>query len=271
MQSRILFALFALTILPLPSASAAIVLDQFGTFTTLSYGDCSDNCNILDLTSLTIDPALGGPGALSTVQAPISGPPIGDAGTLQAEATIVGGLATPLLRASAISNAGKFANVQATGAQGYNVVGGVAGQQLNATVNLTGTISNLALNDSTGLTAQVGFLKVEDPLDFQLLTTSTIIALLDPNAVQLIQTTDGAVTLSGMATLTVDPGDQFYLVALLGASAGGIGAQAISLSTLTVTFDAASAAVIAPAAVPLPAAIFLLLPAVGLLGIRTKS
>lgn len=55
------------------------------------------------------------------------------AGTLFANATILGGLNTPLLRASASSNSQTYASIQAVGAQGYTVISGGSNQTINFT------------------------------------------------------------------------------------------------------------------------------------------
>ena len=268
MQRIISITALWLTAVLASSAHAALDLTEFGTFTTTAYGDCFAPCNNTDVDFVTFElvgPQSGGEGILSTTQT-LTGASINHSGDLFAEATILGGLSTPLLRASATSNAGKVGLIDAVGIQGYSVNGGGNGQMISADINLTGTIANPNGNDLTGLSAAVSLVKVVNPQDFEFQTYSLFLIAPD---VSLSQSTSGAVNLMGTANLLVDEGDQFYLVALLGASAGGAGAEALSLSTLTVNFDAASAAVLVPAGVvPLPGALVLMLPALLAFGVR---
>ena len=260
----------AIAILPLQAANAAVDLVEFGAFTTSAWGDCTDPCGLLDVSFTTLPgPSTGGVGVLSTMQT-LTNTDTGGAGTLFANATILGGLSTPLLSASATSNSETFATTQAVAAQGYNVTGGGNGQTINFMVTLTGNVTNPG-GDATGLAATVGVIKVIDETSFSLLIHSLLLSLFDPNAVQLEQTTAGPVNLAGNASITVDEGDQFYLAALLGASAGGIGALAISNSTLSVQFEPGAESVLAAAGVPLPASIFLLMSALALLRLRLQS
>lgn len=217
-------------------------------------------------------PGTGGAGVIDTSQTltttDTTDALVTGAGTLFANATILGGLNTPLLRASASSNSQTYASIQAVGAQGYTVISGGSNQTINFTVSLTGTVTNPG-GDATGLAATVGVVKVTDVGDF-LLEQTSLLAFFDRNAVRLEQTTDGAVNLSGNASILVNEGDQFYLWALLGASAGGIGASAISTSTLHAQFDPLDAANLNAVAVPLPASAFLLTSALPFLRIRRR-
>lgn len=244
------------------SAQAVVTLNEFGAFTTSAWGDCLDPCSLGDVSLTTlVGPGTGGPGTLSTSQT-LGQPDTGGAGSLFAEATILGGLSTPLLRASATSNSLTYATTQAVAAQAYEVIGGGAGQVLNFSVALTGTVTKLG-GDATGLAATVGVAKVASPGDF-LLQQTLLLALFDPDAVRLEQTAAGAVNLAGNASITVDEGDQFYLWALLGAAAGGSGSIADATSTLSVAFDAGAGAVLSAVGVPLPAPLLLLASALAL-------
>ncbi|MCP4041563.1 MAG: hypothetical protein GY731_06345 [Gammaproteobacteria bacterium] len=213
-------------------------------------------------------PGTGGAGVLSTTQT-LTDTDTGGAGTLFAEATILGGLSTPLLRASAASNSETYATIQAVAAQGYDVVSGGSGQVIDFTVTLTGSVTNPG-GDATGLAATVGVVKVTDLGDF-LLEQTLLLALFDPTAVSLEQTASGSVGLTETASITVDEGEQFYMWALLGASAGGDGADAASLSTLSIEFEPGAESVLAAAAVPLPASAILLMSALALLGVRLRT
>tara|TARA_Y100000994_G_scaffold205035_1_gene176704 strand:+ start:229 stop:606 length:378 start_codon:yes stop_codon:yes gene_type:complete len=124
---------------------------------------------------------------------------------LEAQASILGGLSTPVLRAAATSNAEKYTAIQALVAQGYTVgAGATANQQLNATVNITGNITNPLGNDYAGITAQVGFIRFLDPI-FDVINTALAFALLDENVVSFESTIDGPVNVSLPTSITVNP------------------------------------------------------------------
>lgn len=273
MDTKRLIQVFLLGLLPLQGATAAIDLTEFGAYTTAAYGECSGDCNVADNIALSggIIPSPNGQGAITSLL-DLAPADLNGSGSIFAEATILGGLNSPLLRASADAVLDRSTTAQAVAVQGYTVTGGGNGQTIMADVNLTGTITNPAANDQTGLAAAVGIVQVEAPEDFDFLSGvfAILLGLTAPD-VALEQTMAGTVNLTGQVSRMFDEGDQFYVVAFLGASAGGAGASAVSLSTLSIEFDAASAAVLAPAAVPLPATVLLLLPALGVLGRRRHS
>ena len=215
-----------------------------------------------------MQPPTGGADTFSAVQPLLTGAAINNSGSLEVQASTLSGLSTPVLRAAATSNAEKYTAIQALVAQGYTVgAGATANQQLNSTVNITENITNLLGNDYAGIAAQVGFTRFLDPT-FDLINTALAFALLDENAVSFESTIDGPVNFSLPTSITVNPGEQFYLVAFLSASAGDAGGVADAMNTLTVRFDAPSAAVISPAAVPLPAPFLLMLSVIALRGLQ---
>ena len=124
---------------------------------------------------------------------------------MEAQTSILGGLSTPVLRAAATSNAEKYTAIQALVAQGYTVgAGATANQQLNATVNITGNITNPLGKDYAGIAAQVGFTKFLHPT-FDLINTALAFALLDENVVSFESTIDGPVNVSLPTSITVNP------------------------------------------------------------------
>ena len=270
MKARAL--LLAIAILPLQAANAVIVLDEFGAFTTTSWGTCDNTCDIAEIVYIALPgPTTGGQGVLSTMQT-LDNVATAGAGDLFASATILpGGFSTPLLSASATSNSNTYASIQAVTAQGYDVIGGGNGQTINYTVTLTGAVVNPG-GDATGLVAHMGTAKVVNEGEFTFLQ-ALFLALFDPDGVQIMETTtDDSVNVSMGGSIMVDQGDQFYLGGFLAASAGGLGASAISDSTLHVTFDDPDIGLIlAAAGVPLPASVFLLIPALALLAVRRRS
>jgi hypothetical protein len=105
----------------------------------------------------------------------------------------------------------------------------------------TGTIGNPDGDPATGLAARVSY--VGDANVSTFVFENAIGGLLTPDDfVDLETTANGAVNLSGVLSIPVLPDDQFYVIASSAATAGGAGAFAESLSTLTTSFDPADAA-----------------------------
>jgi len=256
MRRRIPLAIAGLLALLAPPATAQVTLDQWGTFATLAHSDCADFCNPdVDLSwflGLTFEPAEGG------AEIPTTDATLGNArGDAFAEASVEVPLA-PQVRVDAASAAGSWVTGTGTAVQGYTYVGGVP-DTLDVTVTLTGTIGNPDADPATGLAAQVSY--VGDANVAALVFENAVLGLVTPDgAVQLEQTADGAVNEGDVLSIPVNPGDQFYLVASSAASAGGSGAFAESLGTLTIAFDPGDAANLeAPNAPPAPST----LPALG--------
>ncbi|MCZ6665985.1 MAG: hypothetical protein O7B81_11825 [Gammaproteobacteria bacterium] len=258
--------MIVIALLPLQAANAVINLEEFGAFSIATWGDCAAPCAVGDINLVNILPAIGGAGVLSATQT-LTEVDLGGAGTLTANTSILGGLSTPLLGAEATSNAGRFVLAQAVAAQGYTVVSGGNGQVINFQVNLTGTVTNSG-GDGTGLTAFVGVKKVTILGEFTIVD-ALILSLLDPDRVEIGQTTNGLVNEVGNASIMVDEGDQFYMWALLGAAAGDANA-ASSLTTLSIDITSGGGS-LAAAGVPLPAPVILLVSALTLLRVRVRS
>jgi hypothetical protein len=219
-------------------AGAQVTLDQWGTWATTAYSNCADYCDpetdIAWLLGLTFGPTNGG----NTVDL-IDSTSSNASGDAFAEASVTGGLG-PIVRVDADSAAGGWVDGTGTTIQGYTFTGLVADTiEVNAT--LTGTIGNPDADPSTGLAAQVSY--VGDANVAALVFETAVIGLAVPDgAVQLETTADGAVDLSDVLSIPVSPGDQFYLIVSSAATAGGAGAFAESLGTLTITFDPGDAA-----------------------------
>lgn len=281
MKARAL--LLAIAMLLLQPATAVVTVDQSGAFTTSAWGTCNDTggdgCDLgtllmpLDIAFTTlVGPGTGGVGVTSTMQT-LTDVETSGTGTLIANATILGGLNTPLLGASATANDGRYGTTQALGAQLYTVTSGGPGQMINFSITLTGTVTNPDGGDATGLTATVATIIVDDDLDFIL--SLLPLALLGPSAVSLQATADGAVNMGPInSSITVSQGETFYMAALIGASAGtavgGAANAATSLATLNIEFGAGSGN-LSLGIIPVPASVFLLAPVVALLGLRRRS
>ena len=240
------FALLALGLsLVAAPVSAQVVLDQWGTWATIATSDCADFCDpdtdVGWLLGLTFGPTNGAAG-VATTDASTSGA----RGSAFAEATTTGGLG-PTVRVDAASAAGGWVDGTATAVQGYTYTGGVA-DMIDVAVALTGTVGNPDGDPSTGLAAQVSY--VGDANVASLVFENAVLGLVTPDgSVQLEQSADGPVALADVLSVPVQPGDQFYLIASSAATAGGAGATAESLSTLTIQFDPADAMNLQPAGV----------------------
>jgi len=230
-------AAFFLSCWALP-ASAQVVLDQWGTYATTVSSDCADLCDPeSDLSwflGLTFEQT--NTGAMATVIDATTSVARGDA---FAQASVAGGLG-PSVRVDADSAALSFMDGTATAVQGYTYVG-VVPDTIDIDVDLTGTIGNPDGDPATGLAARVSY--VGDANVSTFVFENAIGGLLTPDDfVDLETTANGAVNLSGVLSIPVAPGDQFYVIASSAATAGGAGAFAESLSTLTTSFDPADAA-----------------------------
>jgi len=256
---------------------AATTLDAWGTLATISTYACVDEAcdpvltpaaTALFLNTLSVDPIDGAVGQTSAGAAtPIAWPSPGSA---ISSATVSSDIGIPILKAGAASTTNQWLAGQALAVQAYTY-GGV-GETLNLIWNLTGSITNPDADEVTGLVVFAGFFITDDALSFPDLadpfavtTLFATAALVDPtdNVVEI--TAAGPVDTSGNISLTVSPGQAFYLVMGLMAGAGGQGAVAESLSTLAAEFVGSPALTPAFTPVPLPATLWLLVGALGTL------
>ncbi len=264
-----------------PQAAYAITAlpPEWGTLATISTSPCPDICSpddIFLLGSLTVDPVDGGENQGS---ATVSTGVLPAAGSAFASAMVDGSLAVPILKTGAASSAGQWIAGQALGIQGYQFTGQSA-DTLTLSYSLSGTIANPDNDTATGLVAIVSLFAV-DALTFPTLDTTNPLALMgsliaqgilaeDSDAYEI--TTTGNVSVPGSVSINLNPGDQFYVMMALMAGAGGTNASALSLNTLSASFEPGAEALLLPSnPVPLPAAIWLLAPALGILGARSRS
>lgn len=258
--------------------AAVATLDDWGALTTISSAQCAtDFCGaVTDMLgfvgSLTVSPVDGGVGMSSASTATGSYPAPGGA---QAEANVSTGLAVPVLRAAAAGSANAWFGAQALVAQGYTYTG-TGPQTLSLDWTLDGDIVNPDGDSITGFVVFVGFFEVNSlsfpdvsqPLQAYSLLSELAIASPDDNFREF--TASGAVLAGDTLSIDVDTGAQFYLVMGLMAGAGGAGANAESLSTLSAAFQGNLALSPTITAVPLPAAGWLLLAGLAPLAARKR-
>ena len=252
-------------------ASAQVVLDQWGSFASITSSDCADFCDpesdLSWLLGLTFGPTNGG-AQVDSIDASLSN----SRGDAFGEADVQT-LLNPVVRVDANAAAGGWMDGTGTAVQGYTYVGPVA-TTIDVDVHLTGTIGNPDADPSTGLAAQVSYV---GPDVSTLVFANAVAGLIIPDgAVQLEQSADGAVDLSDTLSIPVTPGSQFYLVASSSATAGGLGAFADSLGTLSIQFDPADApnlqgGPVGPALVPSLSWPFLGLLALALAGLGARA
>ena len=288
--------------------SMAATLDEWGNFTAIGTFTCAATpCNIIDFTGdpddldpagLSVEPGHfdGGPMAAGAYSEISAGADPDGAG--RAQATLVGGLAAPELKAEAYSNAGGGVTSLAVGVQGYTYLGGSG--TVSVSLDLTGAINDttapptlsaadeakLALLDldpaevpdltrlevigalyaphpdlSLGLLSD--FYPVIDPIAalalFDSFATIDEVTLVEDAHNPAVSNLGNVISVSGL-----NPGDSFYLFTALLASADGAGQYADAFSTLSAEFVVGGDE-IAAASVPLPAPVWLLGSAFGLL------
>lgn len=289
MKTTIAFAVAALGV-ALATTGQATTLTEYGTLATVSTFDCTgEDCGadagdaVLLLTTLSVDPVVGGTGVTSSTAA--TGTTTTwpyPAGSASGTATVSSGLGIPVIRAAAASESMSWLGGQALAIQAYEYTG--PGETLSLTWTLDGNITNPDDDPLTGLVLFTGFFSASElsafpdldpggtgtPDPFLAYALLTSLALGSPADNFLEFTADGAVAEMGAITIDVATGDEFYLAMGLTAGAGGSGAAAESLSTLTASFAGAPALTPAftatPAStVPEPAALLLLTGGLGVL------
>ena len=260
---------------------AVTTLTQWGTSAEAASADCAIlNCSKNDF--FLSNPIIPGPiaGGLNQTTAQLLDyvNPNGR-GTVSASAEVQGTFAIPVLKAKAESaDANGWVSATAWGIQGYQFTGAD-----NTTISLdsalTGTINNTSGSDVTGLSVGVWLLAGDSGLMFpnapgsfnELLLQTLLLPVIDSFSWENLSS--GAVDRSTTTTdimdqldITLNNGDEFYLLAGLVAAADGDMAFANAFSTLEMNFNSTE---LVPVGVPVPAAIWLFGSAlVGLFGIR---
>lgn len=214
-------------------ASQAQVPGEWGASANGAHADCTDD-TCASWSGLYVEDADGG------VNVPSASYSLTNSqGTATSSAVYDGLLAEPLLTAFAASNANAFQQGTAVGVQGYTYDAGSPGT-ITLSTSLTGTNTNPDADALTGLSARVSLVRADAGFLF---TYASFVDLLFADApfVEYEVTANGPVNQSQMVAIDLNPGDQFYVVSTLAASAAGNGASADSSNTLTMEFTVANA------------------------------
>ncbi len=283
MNSRVISTIIAITWLWVGQAQA-VTLTQWGTSASSSSADCSVlNCSKLDF--LLFNPIIPGTtnGGLNQTSAQLLDDvnPEGR-GTVSASVTLQGGLSVPLLKAKAASVDGNgWVSSMAMGIQGYQFTGS-DGTTISLDSALTGSVMNTSGSDVTGLSVGVWLIRDDPTITFPAVTSMSdllvqiaLMPVVDSFSWENLST--GPVNRSTTTTdpldqleITLDNGDEFYMLAALTAAADGTGAWADAFSTLEMEFDTTE--LVPAGVVPIPAAVWLFgTGLVGLIGFARKK
>lgn len=196
-------------------------------------------------------------------------------GTVSASVALQGGLSIPILKAKAESvDANGWVSALAMGIQGYQFTGS-DGTTISLDSALTGSVTNTGISDVTGLSVGV-WLMMDDPAFVFPAATSMSDLLLQIASMPIVDSfswedlATGTVNRSTTTTdqndhlqITLNNGDEFYVLAALTAAADGSGAVADAFSTFQMGFNTTQ--LVPAAVVPVPAAAWLF--GSGLLGL----
>ena len=281
MKSRVISSIIAIAWLWVGQAQA-VTLTQWGTSASASSADCS----VLECSKsgFFLNPIIAGPsnGGLNQSSAQLLDHVNPDGrGTVSASTTLQGGLSVPLLKAkaTAVDNNG-WVSAMAMGIQGYQFTGS-DGTTISLDSALTGSVMKTSDSDVTGLSVgvwlmmddpafvfpaatmsdlllQIAFMPVVDSLSWENLSTGSVN--------RSITTTDPLDQLE----ITLNNGDEFYMLAALTAAADGTSAFADAFSTLEMEFDTTE--LVPAGVVPIPTAVWLFGSGlVGLIGFARKK
>lgn len=255
----------------------AVTLTQWGASASASSADCSLlSCTKLDF--LFFNPIIAGPyngGLNQTSTQLLDYDNLDGRGTVSASVALQGGLSIPILKAKAESvDANGWVSALAMGIQGYQFTGS-DGTTISLDSALTGSVTNTGISDVTGLSVGV-WLMMDDPAFVFPAATSMSDLLLQIASMPIVDSfswedlATGTVNRSTTTTdqndhlqITLNNGDEFYVLAALTAAADGSGAVADAFSTFQMGFNTTQ--LVPAAVVPVPAAAWLF--GSGLLGL----
>lgn len=281
-------------------AFAAVSLTQWGATARTDSADCTGSlfggCNIFDLTLVEGDSVGGSQISSATIGSASAGSTTGlqGRGSAGASAQIpTSGLSVPVLLARAESTMDDFfVSGAAMGIQAYEFTG-ADNTPVSLDISLDGSVTKSSNSSNlTGLEVNVWIMSANTPLTFPAdpvpvsdLVAQIIVdaALAGVDPLITFMAWDAASTGTGIinrSTTSTDPGeqlnfslnngDEFYLMAALSAGADGVGASALSWSTLTMEFNTTDLR--AASLVPLPAAVWLFCTGLlGLIGIARRK
>jgi hypothetical protein len=255
----------------------AVTLTQWGTSASASSADCTFlACSKFDF--LFANPIINGAtnGGLNQTSAELLDYANPDGrGTVSAAVALQGGLSIPILKAKAASvDANGWVSALALGIQGYQFTG-TDNTTINLDAALTGSVTNTSGSDVTGLSVGVWLLKDNPAFAFPAATTlsdlfSQLLFMPVVDSFSWEDLNTGVVNRSTTTTdldsrleITLNNGDEFYLLAALTAGADGTGAVADAFSTFEMGFSTTD--LVPAAVVPVPAAVWLF--GSGLLGL----
>lgn len=281
-------------------AYAAVTLIQWGATARTDSADCTGSlfggCNIFDLTLEEGESVGGSQNSSASIGSASEGSTTGLQGRGSAGASVqipTSGLSVPVLRAKAESTMDDFfVSGAALGVQAYQFTG-VDGTPVSLDVSLDGFVTKaLDSSDLTGLEVNAWIMSASTPFTFPAnpvsvsdLVAQIIVDSFSAGVAPFIaemswdaaSTGTGAISRNTTSTdpgdqlnFTLDNGDEFYLMATLSAGADGVGASALSWSTLTMEFNTTDLQ--AASVVPLPAAVWLFGSGMlGLIGIARRK
>jgi len=247
----------------------AATLTQWGTSVKAASADCLNaNCSKLDF--LISNPIIPGPtvdGLNQTSAALLDYANPDGRGTVSASVQVQGSFSIPVLKAKAESvDADGWVSATGWGIQGYQFTG-TDNTTISLDSSLSGQVNNTSGSDVTGLSVGVwllagdaGLLFPDAPATFndlllQILTLPVIDSFSWDNlSTEIVNRSTTTTDLVDQLDITLDNGDEFYLLAGLTAAADGTGAFADAFSTLEMTFNSTD---LTPAIVPIPPGIWL--------------